>query len=274
MIWPLRKNPKSRNRTVSSLGSEAWVLVRRRNSSLIRSSALVVRSAFHCEDGKAVKVKSSSPASSKLTLTALQRSFHLRRKPTCACSTASRLGGVDHPPIILGEFLAQMRRRLGQQIPQLMISAALNRELGPLHLERRGQSRIAINHRQHGDAKIAGAEGAHRFEPGLLTLAPGQPQIEHHTLAVGAYAQCDQHRHPHALFPDPHPRIPAVEKQVTNLQLAEIPFGPGFEVFAQAPDQARHRILRQRRATQQRRKRSAQPTLISNPNSLVGGQQR
>lgn len=78
--------------TASSLGSDAWVLVRRRNSSLMRSSALVVRSAFHCEEGKAVKVKSSSPASSKLALTALQRSFHLRRKPTHAWSTASRLG--------------------------------------------------------------------------------------------------------------------------------------------------------------------------------------
>ena len=100
MIWPLRRRPKSKNSTASSLGSEAWVLVRRRNSSLIRSSAFVVRSAFHCEDGKAVKVKSSSPASSKLTLTALQRSFHLRRKPTCACSTASRLGArssADNP---------------------------------------------------------------------------------------------------------------------------------------------------------------------------------
>src|SRR5712691_12405699 len=40
---------------------------------------------------------------------------------------------IDHPPIILGEFFTQMRRRLGQQIPQLMISAALNRERGPLH---------------------------------------------------------------------------------------------------------------------------------------------
>jgi hypothetical protein len=37
-------------------GSDAWVLVRRRNSSLIRSSALVVRNAFHCEQGKAVKL--------------------------------------------------------------------------------------------------------------------------------------------------------------------------------------------------------------------------
>jgi hypothetical protein len=39
-------------RPPASLGSEAWVLVRRRNSSLIRSSAFVVRSAFHCEIGQ------------------------------------------------------------------------------------------------------------------------------------------------------------------------------------------------------------------------------
>jgi hypothetical protein len=34
---------------------------------------LVVRTAFHCEEGKAMKVKSSSPASSKLTLPPLLR---------------------------------------------------------------------------------------------------------------------------------------------------------------------------------------------------------
>src|SRR5436309_14974497 len=51
--WPPRSKPKSRSSTASLPGSEAWVFVRRRNSSLIRSSALVVRSEFHCEDGEA-----------------------------------------------------------------------------------------------------------------------------------------------------------------------------------------------------------------------------
>jgi hypothetical protein len=44
----------------------------------------------------------------------LQRSFHLRRKPTRACSTRLAAWGVDHQPIILRQFLAQMGRRLGQ----------------------------------------------------------------------------------------------------------------------------------------------------------------
>jgi hypothetical protein len=61
--------------------------VRRRNSSLILSKALVVRSAFHCNLGNCKKVNSSSPASSGELTTALQRSRrHLRKKPTCAVS--------------------------------------------------------------------------------------------------------------------------------------------------------------------------------------------
>src|SRR6202022_3989629 len=169
---------------------------------------------------------------------------------------------IDHPPIILGEFFAQMRRRLGQQIPQLMISAALNRERGPLHFKRRGQSRIAINHSQARSAEIARGQRAHRAEPGLLALHPGQPQVEHHPAAVRARAQRDQHRYPHALFPDPHPRIPAVKKQVADPQFAEIPLRPRGEVFAQPPHQARHRILRQRRATQKRCEGAAQPARV------------
>ena len=38
---------------------------------------------------------------------------------------------------------------------------------------------------------------------------------------------------------------------VTDPQLAEVPLRPGREVFPQPPHQARHRILRQRRATVQ-----------------------
>jgi len=38
--------------------------------------------------------------------------------------------------------------RLGQQVPQFAISAALNRAPRLLHFERRAQARIAVNHRQ------------------------------------------------------------------------------------------------------------------------------
>src|SRR5262249_58424731 len=56
---------------------------------------------------------------------------------------------VDHAPIILSQFLAQMGGSRGQQVPELVISAALNRDLGPLRSECRGQTWIAVAYRQH-----------------------------------------------------------------------------------------------------------------------------
>ena len=73
-----------------------------------------------------------------------------------ACSTARAAWGVDHTPIIPCQFLAQMGRRLGQQIPQFVIGTALDRELRPLHFKRRFQSRVAIDYRQHRSTEIAG----------------------------------------------------------------------------------------------------------------------
>ena len=54
-------------------------MVRRRNSSLMRSSALLVRSTFHCSGGNCKNVNNSSPASSSELTTALHRSRHFRR---------------------------------------------------------------------------------------------------------------------------------------------------------------------------------------------------
>jgi hypothetical protein len=68
-----------------------------------------------------------------------------------------------------------MGRRLGQQIPQLMVGTALDRELGPLHFKRRGQPRIAIDDRQYRSAEMAGVQRAHRVQSGLRTRDPGQP---------------------------------------------------------------------------------------------------
>src|SRR5437773_327129 len=86
---PLRSSPKSSSITASLLGRLDCVLVRRRNSPLMRSRALVVRSAFHCDFGKCVKVKSSSPASSKLAITGGHRSFHFRENVARALSTVA-----------------------------------------------------------------------------------------------------------------------------------------------------------------------------------------
>ena len=66
--------------------------VRRRNSPLIRSSALVERNAFHCELGKRRKVNNVSPASSTLSTTAGQRNRHFFVKRTRAPAADPDLG--------------------------------------------------------------------------------------------------------------------------------------------------------------------------------------
>ena len=78
VIWPDASRARSSMGTVSAQGSTVWVLMRRRNSSFSRSIAFVVLADFHCDGSSRVKVKSRSPASSRLSATALHFSRHLR----------------------------------------------------------------------------------------------------------------------------------------------------------------------------------------------------
>src|SRR5271167_4711530 len=106
---PLRRRPNSKSSTASSLGSEAWVLVRRRNSSLMRSSALVVRSAFHCEIGKAVGEEFVA-GFLEAGADGLAAQLPLAREPNPRVLDGLATLGIDHSPIVLCEFLAQMGR--------------------------------------------------------------------------------------------------------------------------------------------------------------------
>src|SRR5262249_3324638 len=80
LICPLAIMLQSRTSAASSLGSEACVLTRRRNSSWSRSIVLVVRSVFHCALGKVKNVRSSSPPSRRLVTTPGHRLLHVRSK--------------------------------------------------------------------------------------------------------------------------------------------------------------------------------------------------
>ena len=77
VIWPEASSAQSSIAAVSGLGRTVCVLIRRLNSSCSRSTALVVRADFHWLGGRRVKVKSRSPASSRLSATAR----HLIRLP-------------------------------------------------------------------------------------------------------------------------------------------------------------------------------------------------
>jgi len=80
---PEARGAQSGNGTVSAQGSTVRVLIRRRNSSLRRSMALVVRADFHCDAWSLVKVKRRSPVSSRLSATARHLSRHLREATPC-----------------------------------------------------------------------------------------------------------------------------------------------------------------------------------------------
>src|SRR6185436_17324960 len=89
VIWPEARSAQNSIAAVSAEGRTVWVLIRRLNSSCSRSIALVVRADFHWLGGSRVKVKSRSPASSRLSATALHLSRHLRRKARRRCSISA-----------------------------------------------------------------------------------------------------------------------------------------------------------------------------------------
>jgi hypothetical protein len=98
VIWPAESNAQNNIPAVSAEGSTVWVLMRRLNSSWSRSIALVVRALFHWLSGKRVKVKSRSPASSKLSATALHLSRYCGAPP--ALLNFGSGGGADHVVVV------------------------------------------------------------------------------------------------------------------------------------------------------------------------------
>src|SRR5437660_11441218 len=124
LICPEASNAQNNIAAVSADGSTVCVLIRRLNSSWSRSIALVVRALFHWLGGSRVKVKSRSPASSRLSATALHLSRHLRRKARRRCSDLGRRGGVDHVVVVGRDLVVQPRGRVGEQVAMLVDGAA------------------------------------------------------------------------------------------------------------------------------------------------------
>ena len=74
VICPEASSAQNNIAAVSAEGRTVCVLILRLNSSCSRSMAFVVRADLHWLQGNRVKVNSRSPASSRLTATAGQRS--------------------------------------------------------------------------------------------------------------------------------------------------------------------------------------------------------
>jgi hypothetical protein len=98
LIWPQASSAQNNMAAVSADGSTVWVLILRLNSSYSRLIAFVVRTLSHWLGGRRVKVKSRSPASSKLPATA--RASHRRWRHGPRERDCRRLGsraGAEEP---------------------------------------------------------------------------------------------------------------------------------------------------------------------------------
>src|SRR3954469_4809949 len=122
VIWPEASSAQNSMAAVSAEGRTVWVLIRRLNSSCRRSTAFVVRADFHWLGGRRVKVKSLSPASSRLSATARHLSRHLRRNAfrlvrvsasSTVTATAERRRGLQI------DRKAEARRLLKRQVRRL-----------------------------------------------------------------------------------------------------------------------------------------------------------
>src|ERR1035437_9682890 len=99
---------------VSADGSTVCVLIRRLNSSCNRSIAFVVRTLRHWLGGRRAKVKSRSPACSRLSAAARWLCLLSRRR-------------LDHVVVIRGDLTIQALRGMPEKVHVLMNRPALHR---------------------------------------------------------------------------------------------------------------------------------------------------
>jgi len=141
--------------------------------------------------------------------------------------------------------------------------APLHLERRPRFAQRRRQAAIAVDDRERRQPEMASLQLLNDVAPRGGTLIAGQVQVDDDPLPIGAHAHRHQHRDAHATLAQPHLRIPAVEQQIANLIVGQVPRPPAPEVLRQTVDQPPHRVRRQRAAAQQRRQGRADAPAIT-----------
>ena len=130
-IWPEASSAQNNMAAVSAQGSTVCVLIRRLNSSCSLSIAFEVLIDFHWLCGNRVKVNSLSPASSRLSATARHLSLPFADERLAPRFNLLLRFGVDHIPVVVGDFLMQPFRRMGQKVAMFVNRAALNGDIRP-----------------------------------------------------------------------------------------------------------------------------------------------
>ena len=126
----------------------------------------------------------------------------------------------------------------------------------------RRQAGTPVDDREQRPPDLALDQAANHIAPRGGAFIASQTNVEHHALAIRAHAERNQHRHPNTALANADFRVPAIHQQILNLVLGEIAPTPRLEIVREAAHQARHRVLRQRSATQQRRQGALDPPRI------------
>ena len=99
-------------------GEDGLVLIRRRNSSLRCSMALVVPTDLHWAGSRRVKQKSRSPAASRLWAR-----HSTSQEGLTGCLHLRGATGIDHVPVLAAQLPMEVLGSMGQQVAVLVNGA-------------------------------------------------------------------------------------------------------------------------------------------------------
>ena len=116
LIWPLRKSPNIKSSTASSLGSKAWVLVWRRNSSLDSLQRIGGAQRLPLREREASESEELITGFLETLIDRLAGQLPLARETTPRLLDRLAAFRVDHAPIVFRQLFAQMGGRLGQKV--------------------------------------------------------------------------------------------------------------------------------------------------------------
>src|SRR6266516_7228653 len=272
LIWPDASRAQNSIAAVSAEGSTVWVLIRRLNSSWRRSIACVVRALLHWLGGRRVKVKSRSPASSRLSARARCLSRHLRMKALRRASNLLTRRRIDHVGVVGGDLVVQALGRVREEIAMLVNRAPLDRHSVPDGGNRLLEPRRAVDDEELGPSEAARDEIVKDGAPGLGALAAHALDRQQDLLAVRTHADDDEQRDRGRFAIEPDANHGAVENEPHDRFFNKRAGVPRVPVALHLAPHPAHRVLADR-AAEQGTERATHSTGVG-PSEIGAGDQR
>ena len=121
--------------------------------------------------------------------------------------------GIDHILVVVRYFLVQPLRRMREKVAMLVHRAALNRDIGPQHSQRRIQPRGAVDDDEFRRLQATFDKIVEEHSPGCLAFAAHILDRQQYLLAIFPHAQRHEKRNRRGLLVEPHAHDRAVENE-------------------------------------------------------------